>query len=55
MINEMKKYDNPMLQVVGIDKRDIIVTSLNVNNEAQNNLEGAAPGMRGLNDWDAGY
>ena len=27
MINTMKKYENPMLQVVSIKKNDIIVTS----------------------------
>ena len=52
----MKKYENPMLQVVSINKNDIIATSeptipVGVSGSA-NNAE--APGMR-IFDWDAGY
>ena len=55
MIMNMKKYENPMLQVVSINKNDIIATSeqipVGVSGSA-NNAE--APGMR-VFDWDAGY
>ena len=57
----MKKFENPMLQIVGINKSDIITTSttLNVNSTATSTW-GDAPGMRGLFDPDdswanAGY
>ena len=51
----MKKYENPMLQVVSINRNDIIATSdvnfyINETNEANR-----APGMRFFDDWDAGY
>lgn len=61
MIEKMKKFENPMLQIVGINKSDIITTSttLNVNSTATSTW-GDAPGMRGLFDPDdswanAGY
>ena len=50
----MKKYENPMLSVVSISKKDIIATSLSVVNEAQNDVAGDAAGRR-MDDWDAGY
>ncbi len=51
----MKKYENPMLQVVSINKNDIIATSdpkLGGDYSGQTIL---APGQRGFDDWDAGY
>lgn len=57
MIMNMKKYVNPMLQIVSINKNDIIVTSETLG--YQGNLgtgEGfnfAAPDR--FRDWDAGY
>jgi hypothetical protein len=59
MIMNMKKYENPMLQVVSINKSDIIVTSpvVEVSTNAYDPTKGGiyAPGQRGLDDWDAGY
>ena len=54
----MKKYENPMLQVVSIKKSDIIATStesvgMGSGTKATNLAD--APGMRGFDDWDAGY
>ena len=51
----MKKFENPMLLIVGINKNDIIATSMNTNNVYNSSWETLAPGQRGLNDWDAGY
>ena len=52
----MKKYENPMLQIVSINKNDIIATSSTLGISSEN-YSGAvyAPGQRGLDDWDAGY
>lgn len=50
MITIMMKYNSPMLQVVSINKNDVIATSLNVNNEVQNNIAGEAPDR--IRDWD---
>jgi len=50
----MMKYNSPMLQVVSINKNDVIATSLFVNNEAQNGIAGEAA-SRFRDDWDAGY
>ena len=59
MIGTMKKYENPMLQVVSINKHDIIVTSpkLAGNYDPNSGFEISAPGQRGLfdNDWYEGY
>lgn len=50
----MKKYDNPMLQVVSINKNDVIATSItNVTTEYNSTWETLAPGRS--RDWDAGY
>ena len=59
----MKKYENPMLQVVSICKKDIIVTSPQIYGEEASNKGGDgvglgfAPGQRGLdfNSWYEGY
>ena len=52
----MKTYNSPMLQVVSINKNDIIVTSptLGISTE---NYNGAvyAPGQRNLDDYYEGY
>ena len=57
-----KTYENPMLQVVSINKKDIIATSLGIFGDVYgttggNSTDGYgfAPGQRGLDDWDAGY
>ena len=54
-----KKYENPMLQVVSINKSDIIVTSpvVEVSTNAYDPTKGGiyAPGQRGLDDWYEGY
>lgn len=51
-----KTFENPMLQIAGIRKSDIIATSLNVNNSIHNDVSGDAPGLRMLDDsWDTGY
>ena len=54
----MKTYNSPMLQVVSINKNDVIATSETMS-YGLNNYNGTAdilaPGQRGLNDWDAGY
>ena len=54
----MKTYNSPMLQIVGIKKSDIIATSTDTvgmgsGTKATNLAD--APGMRGFDDWDAGY
>ena len=52
----MKKYENPMLQVVSIKKSDIVTaspTTLSIGGEGSAN-DAEAPGMR-VFDWDAGY
>ena len=57
MIETMKKYENPMLQVVSINKHDIIVTSPKLGGDYDPNagFDICAPGQRGLDDWDAGF
>ncbi len=54
----MKTYNSPMLQVVSINKNDVIATSETMS-YGLHNYDGSstilAPGQRGLNDWDAGY
>ena len=54
----MKKYENPMLKTVSINRNDIITGS----NDPQVSLGGSyngglisAPGQRGLDDWYEGY
>ena len=53
----MKTYNNPMLQVVGINKSDIIATSNpGLKGEYKGTASGVlAPGQRGLDDWYEGY
>ena len=51
----MKKYINPMLSIVSINKNDIIVTSQEVTiSGSQNNSDALGAGRR-FDDWDAGY
>ena len=49
----MKKYNSPMLQVVGIVKNDIITESMEVYGTTTNTQ--LSPGQRGLDDWYEGY
>lgn len=55
----MKKYENPMLQVVSIKNNDILTNSpvpMSVKGDYDSgSVIMAAPGQRGLDDWDAGY
>ena len=55
----MKKFENPMLQVVSISKKDIIVTSeiLEMSNTSfSDETKFGAPGQRNLFDeWNEGY
>jgi len=53
----MKKYENPMLHVVSINRNDIIVTSetISFGEGKKAGGEACAPGMRGFDEWDAGY
>lgn len=52
----MKTYNSPMLQVVGINKSDIIVTSPGYGYETTATYGNLAPGQRGVFDpYDAGY
>ena len=53
----MKKYENPMLQVVSIKKNDIITDSAPLDSGSQDNDKALAPGQRGLdfNSWYEGY
>ena len=59
MIMIMKTYNSPMLNVVSIKRSDIIATSgeetMNYRGDFGSGITIAAPGMRGLDDWDAGY
>ena len=50
----MKKYNSPMLQIVGISKKDIIATSLNVTNEYKSTWESLDAGRR-FDEWDEGF
>lgn len=50
-----KKYYSPMLQIVGINKNDIIVTSLQRGSGSATSGDCDAPGLRGLDDWYEGY
>ena len=51
-----KKYENPMLQIVSIKNSDVIATStMGMLGNYDSNVTIAAPGQRGLDDWDAGY
>ena len=56
-----KTYENPMLQVVSINKSDIIVTSPGVANnstlggEYNSSDVSYAPGQRGIDSWYEGY
>ena len=55
----MKKYENPMLQVVSIKKNDIIATSgeetATVGDNVTRESGILAPGQRGINSWYEGY
>ena len=49
----MKKYENPMLQIVSINKNDIIVTSLGPHGEEAGDKGGDGPGLGFTPDrWD---
>ena len=49
----MKTYNSPMLQVVSINKKDIIATSLGLHNDV--GYGSFAPDQRGFDDWYEGY
>ena len=51
----MKKYENPMLQVVSINKKDIIATSDRIMNIEGTSGTYLAPGQRGIDSWYEGY
>ena len=53
----MKKYENPMLQVVSIKNNDILTNSpMSMRgNYDSNTVTIAAPGQRGLDDYYEGY
>ena len=55
----MKKYENPMLQVVSINKKDIIATSEVSVYIGETNTADRSAGRRGIFDpydpYDAGY
>ena len=51
----MKKYVNPMLQVVSINKNDIIATSGEPQVLDQNFSGGSGDILAPGRDWDAGY
>ena len=53
----MKTYNSPMLQVVSIKNSDVIATSTMsmLGDYNSSTVTIAAPGQRGLDDWDAGY
>ena len=55
----MKKYENPMLQVISIKRSNIIATSgnetMNYRGDFGSGITIAAPGMRGLDDYYEGY
>ena len=46
----MKKYENPMLQIVSISKNDVIATSINTPTNGLGNQQQLAPGRRSI--WD---
>jgi hypothetical protein len=50
MITNMKKYENPMLQIVSINNNDVIATSLNTPNNQVGNQQQLAPGRKSI--WD---
>ena len=55
----MKKYVNPMLQVVSIKKNDIITGSVETMGISSDAFSGGSSavldGGRRMDDWDAGY
>ena len=51
----MKKYVNPMLQVVSIKNNDIVTSSHGYGGSTEAVSGNLAPGQRGMDDWDAGY
>jgi len=54
----MKKYENPMLQVVSIKKSDIVTASPNdilLGGSYGGSLPICAPGQRGFDEWYEGY
>ena len=55
MITIMKKYENPMLQVVSIKENDVIVTSPGYGGTTDAKSGNLAPGMREFDDYYEGY
>ena len=53
----MKTYNSPMLQVVSINKKDIIATSTMgmLGDYNSSTVTIGAPGQRGLDEWYEGY
>ena len=52
MKNIMKKYENPMLQVVSVNNNDIITMST-FDRQSTSGVSLGADRLR--DDWDAGY
>ena len=51
----MKKYVNPMLQVVSIKNNDIVTSSPDYGGSTEAVSGNLAPNQRVMDDWDAGY
>ena len=49
----MKKYENPMLQIVSI-KKDIVTASIAIGDSYKTG-DAVLDGGRRFDDWDAGY
>ena len=50
-----KKYDSPMLQVVSISKKDVIATSLGINNAEGYGEFSAGRRYNVFDEWYEGY
>lgn len=51
-----KTYNTPMLQIISINKTDIIATSTDAPiSGTQANESALSPCLRGFDSWDAGY
>ena len=50
-----KKYNTPMLQIVGIKQNDIIVTSPGSTNDEYHSAWTTLGADRFREEWDAGY
>lgn|GEM_PF-679838 len=56
----MKKYENPMLQIVSIKKNDIVTASQTIPVDSSNSYDPNAggiyaPGQRGFDEWEEGF